>query len=131
MTAPTRPPIRADFELFERNCSDCHHPILWARVGPDRDEWMPIDADPVDTGNVLAYPDPAAPRRLVADVIGTRRLRRSLHAAGFLLFQHHRLSCMYADRWARGPKAMRPHPTGVRPAPAVDPLPEPEGLFDV
>jgi hypothetical protein len=123
-------PIRADFELFERTCSDCHKPILWARVGKNRDEWMPLDAAPVDTGNVLAQPDPHAPRRLIADVLGRPTARAAMAADGWLLFQHHRLSCPFADRWARRPVSQRPRPTGIRPAPAAVSTPDPEGLFD-
>jgi hypothetical protein len=124
-------PVRADFELWWRTCPDCRKPIMWARVGKDRDEWMPLDAEPVPSGNVLAQPDPTAPRRLIADVLGRPAARAAMVADGWLLFQHHRLSCPFADKWARQNKSMRPGPTGVRPAPAVDTLPDPEGLFDV
>jgi hypothetical protein len=123
-------PIAADFELFERICPDCRKPIMWAKVGKKHDEWMPIDAEPVSTGNVLAYPDPTAPRRLLADVIGRAPVRAGMREQGWLMFQHHRLSCPFADRWARQKIAQRPGPTGLRPAPVVDTPPEPEGLFD-
>lgn len=126
----TARPVAADFELFHRVCSDCRKSIMWARVGKLRDEWMPLDSDPVDSGNVLAQPDPTAPRRLIADVLGRPATRAAMVADGWLLFQHHRLSCPYADQWARKNKSLRPGPTGVRPAPAVDTPPPPEGLFD-
>lgn len=126
----TARPHRSDFELFERICSDCKGRIMWARVGKDRGEWMPLDADPSPTGNVLAQPDPTAPRRLIADVLGRPAARAAMVADGWLLFQHHRLSCPHADRWARKNKSLRPGPTGVRPAPVPAPPPVPEGLFD-
>lgn len=128
-------PVAADYELFIRECSDCHKQIMWAKTNASkRQEWMPLDADPVSTGNVLAYPAPDNARLLVCDVLDHRSRRLpGMRADGWLTFQHHRLSCPYADSWARKPRALRPRPTGVRAEPpaagAHDPAPE--GLFDV
>jgi hypothetical protein len=128
---------RADLELFERVCRrpvGCGGRIMWARTNAsNRTEWMPLDAEPADDGNVLAYPAPDNARLLVCDVLG-HRSRAALDAMrddGVLLFRHHRLSCPRADSWARQPLSMRPGPTGVRPAPKPEPEPEPEGLFDL
>ncbi len=127
---------RADIELFERVCQrpvGCGGRILWARtVASGLTEWMPLDAEPTPDGNILAYPDPTNRRRLICVVYDVRKNRARLAgmvADGWLLFQHHRLSCPRADQWARAPKSMRPGPTGVRPAPPPPEPDEPEGLF--
>ena len=133
----TARPIRADFELFERTCSrpaGCGGRIMWAKTNASgRTEWMPLDAEPSPRGNVLAYPAPDDPRMLVCDVLPTRgrdaRRAEGMRADGWLLFVHHRTSCPRADAWARGPKSLRPRPTGVRVKPEDAPPPPPEGLF--
>lgn len=104
---------------------------MWAKTLPDRVEWMPLDFEPAENGNVLVFPAEDNPRLLVAQVVG-KRSAAAMRAGGWLLFVHHRLSCAYTDQWSRGPKAMRPKPTGARtPPPSVDTAdPEPqEGLF--
>lgn len=125
--------IAADFELFERSCPDCHKPIMWAKTNAsDRTEWMPLDFAPAERGNVLAYPAPENARLLVCDVLDHRSRKLSaMRADGWLLFSHHRVSCPFADRWARQNKSMRPRPTGVRAEPPrVDtPEQEPAALF--
>lgn len=121
-----------DLELFVRNCSDCRRPIMWAKtVASDGQEWIPLDAEPIATGNVIVFRDPNAPRRLLADVVGRSAVRAGMRADGWHFWQHHRISCPRADEWARRPKHLRPQPTGVRNAPPKDPLPEPEGLFNL
>lgn len=84
---------------FARDCSNCRQPIMWAwTVTGDR---MPIDADPVDNGNVMAFVDG---RRLRVDVIGDAPTRRKLRLGHWPLYRHHRLSCPMADQWARQTK---------------------------
>ncbi len=101
---------------------------MWAKtVASKLTEWMPLDAAPVTGGNVIVFRDPDAPRRLVCDVIGRPRVRLGMAADGWSFWQHHRLSCPFADRWARSKVHERPTPTGIAPAPTVDtPDPEPE-----
>lgn len=120
-------PLAADLELFVRNCSDCRKPIMWPWT--TNGERMPVDADPVPNGNVIVYPDPGNHRRLLADVIDKGLRRAGMAADGWKFRQHHRLSCPHADRWARKPKAMRPKPTGIAAAPAVDTPPAEAGLW--
>jgi hypothetical protein len=119
-----------DLELFVRTCSDCRKPIMWAKtVASDGQEWIPLDADPLASGNVIVFRDPEQPRRLLADVVDSKGMRAGMRADGWSFWQHHRLSCPRADQWARRPKHLRPQPTGIRKAPDPKPLPEPEGLF--
>jgi hypothetical protein len=97
---------------FAELCPDCQQPILWpwtsASAGVNR---MPVDAEPVDTGNVLVTVDSLNPNRIVCDVIGNRANRRKLAAGGHALYQHHRITCTRAEKWARPQR---------RPVPAVD-----------
>lgn len=127
--------IRADFELFERTCSHCKARIMWAKTNASgRKEWMPLDVEPAPRGNVLAYPAPGDPRLLVCDVLSDRGRDQprldAMRADGWLLFQHHRLSCPRAEEWSKGPLALRPQPTGIRVRPPDPEPPPPEGLFD-
>jgi len=133
----TARPVLADFELFERECrrpAGCGRRIMWAKTNASgRTEWMPLDAEPSERGNVLAYPAPDDPRLLVCDVLPTRgrdaRRAAGMRADGWLLFEHHAVSCPRAEQWQRGPKATRPQPTGIRRRPDPTPPPPPEGLF--
>lgn len=119
----------AELEAFVRRCSDCRQPIMWAKtVASKLVEWMPLDAAPVSTGNVAVYRDPARTRHLVCDVVGNPRKRAGMAADGWSFWQHHRLSCPHADRWARQPKSMRPQPPATRATPIVDTV-QPQGLF--
>lgn len=98
---------QTDFEQARRDCPDCHKAIIWART--KNDQWMPLDGEPSDHGNVqlLALADTRWP---YADVIGRPQSRTALRAAGQKLYLHHRLSCPFADRWARTPGARIPTP---------------------
>jgi hypothetical protein len=122
-------PDPRDLELFVRRCSDCHKEIMWAKTEA-AGEWMPVDAAPDVHGNVLVKLDPADPRRALAAVIGSATTRAAMRAGGWDFRTHHRVSCAYADRWARKPKALRPTPTGFRQAVSTaDEAAVPEGLF--
>lgn len=127
----TRPVPTADLELFVRPCGDCRASIMWTKTeASGGHEWLPIDAEPNEHGNVLAFPDPANPRRCLSRVIGDRGARRRLVVGGWHLRMPHQVSCAHAERWARGPKSMRPTPKGFVPAPAEDTAAaEPEGLW--
>lgn len=115
---PAAPDPRS-LEIFERLCGDCHKPIFWTKtVASGGLDWMPVDAAPVLGGNVIVYPDPKAPRRILSDVIGKGLVRAGMAADGWRFHQHHRLSCPRADHWARQPVHKRPKPTGIAPAPA-------------
>lgn len=129
MPDPSRKVDPGDLELHVKQCPDCRQPLLWAKtVASDGQEWIPLDGDPIDSGNVIVFPDPSAPRRLLADVVGNQHMRAGMRADGWHFWQHHRLSCPRADQWARRPKHLRPQPTGVRKAPDRA-APEPESLF--
>lgn len=126
MTATRTHP--GDLHWFRRACPDCREEIMWARTL--KDEWMPLDADPVDGGNVLVFRDDSrAVRRLVCDVVAQRPRREAMAADGWFFWQHHRLSCRYADQWARRTKSQRPQPPAGTTAPTVSTPDAPEGLF--
>jgi hypothetical protein len=132
VSAPTVKPTAADFELHRRECPDCHKEIMWAKTNASgRKEWMPLDAEPIRSGNVLAYPAPDRPRVLVCDVLGRGPRAGLMFDDGWPIFIHHRLSCPYADRWARQNKSMRPGPAGTRiERPEFAEADQTEGLFD-
>lgn len=92
-------------------CDYCEHPIVWAVTTNSR---MPIDAAPVEGGNVLVHADGTALR---ASVVGQAGRRASLVREGYRLRQTHKLTCPYADQWSRpgGPQRGR-HRTPVAPA---------------
>ncbi|MER5388353.1 hypothetical protein [Saccharopolyspora sp. NPDC002686] len=76
-------------------CPDCRASIVWATTG--KGHQMPLDAEPVPAGNVLLSADR---KGVHAGVLGPNQ------AAGARdrdqpLYQHHRLSCPYAHKWAR------------------------------
>lgn len=110
----------AEFPRAVRDCPDCHHGIVWARTRTG--QWMPLDAEPTDHGNVALSPG----RWPVCDVIGRKATRDAMRAAGRLLYQHHRLSCPFAHRWARRPAPPRPVPEQA-PGPDMGADPDPTG----
>jgi hypothetical protein len=89
---------------FGRRCSSCRGAIMWAwtREG----ERMPIDAQPSEHGNVLAFRAPDNRRRLVVTVMGTKgdtakRKLAAMRRAGWPTYTHHRVNCPQAEEWAR------------------------------
>lgn len=91
---------------FATRCNYCHKRIMWAWT--DNETRMPLDATPTPFGNVRAYQEG---RRLQCEEISKREDRHRLILGGWLLYQHHRMSCPQADKWARLQKP---------PAPRVD-----------
>ena len=117
-----------EFEQAHRECPDCHHDIVWART--KNAQWMPLDGEPNSKGNVALVPNPDSDRWPIADVIGRPATRAAMVAAGRKLYLHHRLSCPFADRWARTPGARIPTPPrSVLDAQRVDTEPVEQGLF--
>lgn len=112
-------PDQRSLELFERLCSGCHRRILWAKTeASDGVEWMPCDADPSEHGNVLVRLDPDDPRRALATVVANRGRRAAMIADGWVFRLPHAASCPKAAQYTRGPKSMRPTPSGVAKVPA-------------
>lgn len=102
-------------DAYATPCPDCHQPIMWAWTrASDLSERMPLDAVPVANGNVRAYREG---RRLVCDVIGSQSERRKLTLGGWPLYQHHRLTCPKAHKWARQTPKSRPEPRRTLEAP--------------
>jgi hypothetical protein len=89
---------------FGRRCRNCQQWIMWAWT---RDgERMPLDAQPSEHGNVIAYRDPANRNRLLVTVYGAtaaepRRRLAQMRRAGWPTYTHHRISCPKAEEWAR------------------------------
>lgn len=118
-TMSTKPDRFDLLHAFAKPCNYCRQRIMWAWTNASgRVERMPLDAAPVPEGNVIAYRDEKRPRLLVCDVIGKRGDRRKLALGGWPLYQHHRLTCSQAERWARAPIAMRPQPSPRQERPA-------------
>ncbi|MEU5848960.1 hypothetical protein [Saccharopolyspora shandongensis] len=76
-------------------CPDCDEPIVWATTA--KGVSMPVDAEPVNGGNVLLS---VGSRGVHAGVLGVNQAAGA-RDRGQPLYQHHRLSCPRAYRWAR------------------------------
>jgi hypothetical protein len=102
---------------FARKCSACHQWIMWAwTITGDR---MPIDAQPSEHGNVIAYRDTRNRRRLLVSVEGSRRKLTAMRRAGWPTYTHHRVNCPQAEEWARTRgkrgRQLKAPPTATRP----------------
>lgn len=74
-------------------CRSCGAPILWAQTVNDRR--IPIDADPVDDGNlVLTYPSPGTALALVVDPAQTTLGDPPRYIS-------HYVTCPDADSWRK------------------------------
>ena len=88
-------------QLDKRRCNHCKGLIVWAITGTD--SRMPVDWPAPDTGgNVLLVLDDH--KGLIATVLGTPGQRQAYATSGWPLYLHHRLSCPFAERWARNPQ---------------------------
>lgn len=116
-----------EFEQAHRDCPDCHESIIWARTV--NAQWMPVDAEPSILGNVVLSA-PGSGRWPRCNVVGRPAMRDAMRRAGRQLYLHHRLSCPFADRWARTPGARIPTPPrSVPDSQSVDTEPREQGLF--
>jgi hypothetical protein len=92
-------------QIEKGRCNHCKQLIVWATTGTDGR--MPVDWPAPDTGgNVLLVHDDR--KGLIATVLGTAAQRGAYASSGWRLYLHHRLSCPFADRWARPSQARRP-----------------------
>lgn len=73
-------------------CNFCGDLILWLTT--DRQVRMPVDAQPVDTGNVIRQGSQCG--------VLNHAKRAAAANAGRPLYQHHKLSCRKASEWSRG-----------------------------
>lgn len=112
---PNPPAARADAAVTtaKQKCDHCFTMIVWAKTEPRADATrMPVDAKPAPDGNVVL--SVYEPHGLIAGVVQTRGRRRAMVAEGWTFYQHHRLSCPYASRWADKPDAKKPAKTYTR-----------------
>jgi hypothetical protein len=72
-------------------CSACERPIIWATTSTGKA--MPVDAVPVDHGNVLLFPS-VDEGRFVALVLGRLEL---VHQNGRERYTSHFATCPYAE----------------------------------
>ena len=79
-------------------CKSCHAPIFFAQTS--KGEFMPIDAEPAENGNVLVTGPDTCP---VAAVVN-RGQASGLRAAGYPLYLPHFVTCPFADKYRRTAK---------------------------
>lgn len=90
-------PVRSEEAMrrVAQACDYCTAKIVWTE---SRNARMPVDLAPVELGNVLVQVSPAG---LASSVIASPTQRAALQAAGWVLHQHHKLTCPKADQWSR------------------------------
>lgn len=81
-------------------CEHCKCPIVWV-TGP-RGGRMPVDAVPHDEGTVLIHRAVVHGTEELYGGTVTRLQAQGMRAAGKELHRPHRVSCVHADRWAKG-----------------------------
>ena len=84
-----------DDGIRSQPCNWCKQPIVWASTRLDK--LMPVDAEPVPTGNIMLTLDHG---RVRAGVLGHNQAAGA-RDTGKDLYQHHKLSCTHVQRWGR------------------------------
>jgi hypothetical protein len=104
VTAALSPAAAADLVTRQlTRCNYCHDPIVWGTTSTD--SRMPLDAEPVDDGNVLLLADGPVLR---ATVLGRAGQRQAFREQGHGLRLHHRLSCPQEKQWTTAARNVRP-----------------------
>jgi hypothetical protein len=76
-------------------CRSCHAPVIWAVTAAGKR--MPVDAEPVDGGNVLLDQRQDPP---LATVVG-KQVQAGLFGDDGPRFASHYVTCPDADQWRK------------------------------
>lgn len=85
--------------MSEDECRSCRAPIVWATT--EQGKSMPIDAGPVDNGNVYYLDQKSSPPRVRVLAGPQPTLEEDADSADGLRYLSHFATCPQADQWRR------------------------------